>query len=61
MTSLITEGAAHATEASGAAAFAWLLVVLPLAGATVLLLGGRRTNSFGPYLAVGPSGLASLS
>jgi len=53
VTSLITEGGVSTTaEASGAAAFAWLLVLLPLAGAAVLLLGGRRTDKFGPYLAV---------
>jgi NADH-quinone oxidoreductase subunit L len=31
---------------------AWLLVVLPLAGAAVLLLGGRRTDRWGHWLAV---------
>ncbi|MBM3690628.1 MAG: NADH-quinone oxidoreductase subunit L [Actinobacteria bacterium] len=31
----------------------WLLIALPLMGAIVLLLGGNRTNSFGPLLAVG--------
>ncbi|MEI7630559.1 MAG: NADH-quinone oxidoreductase subunit L [Actinomycetes bacterium] len=30
----------------------WLLIALPLFGAAVLLLGGRRTNSWGPYLGV---------
>ncbi|QBF47012.1 NADH-quinone oxidoreductase subunit L [Janibacter limosus] len=30
---------------------AWLLVALPLAGAALLLLGGRLTDSFGPLLA----------
>ncbi|MCZ3386042.1 MAG: NADH-quinone oxidoreductase subunit L [Actinomycetia bacterium] len=29
----------------------WLLIALPLFGAIVLLVGGRRTNSFGPVLA----------
>jgi len=37
--------------ASGAAVYAWLLIVIPLAGATVLLVGGKATNSWGPYLA----------
>ena len=32
-------------------AYAWLLVALPLLGAAVLLLGGRRTDKFGPVLA----------
>src|SRR6478736_980515 len=39
-----------ATDASGASAFAWLLIALPLAGAGILLLGGRRTDRFGPFL-----------
>ena len=43
------EGEAHA--ASGVTAYAWLLVALPLLGAAVLLLGGRRTDRFGPVLA----------
>src|SRR6478736_2516465 len=43
------EGEAHA--ASGVTAYAWLLVALPLLGAAVLLLGGRRTDKFGPVLA----------
>jgi NADH-quinone oxidoreductase subunit L len=30
----------------------WLLIGLPALGAIVLLLGGRRTNSWGPYLGV---------
>lgn len=56
MHSLMTEGGSMAAApASGASAAAWLLVALPLLGAAVLLLGGRRTNRFGPYLAVGMS------
>jgi NADH-quinone oxidoreductase subunit L len=38
----------------------WLLIALPLIGAAVLLLGGNRTNSFGPLLAVAMP-LASFS
>jgi len=34
---------------------AWLLVALPLLGAAVLLLGGRRTDKWGHWLAVGLS------
>ena len=30
---------------------AWLLIALPLVGAAILLLGGRRTNGWGPLLA----------
>jgi NADH-quinone oxidoreductase subunit L len=44
-----------AAPASGAASLAWLLVALPLLGAAFLLLGGRRTNRFGPVLATGLS------
>jgi NADH-quinone oxidoreductase subunit L len=55
VTSMITEGAATAADATGAAAWAWLLVALPLVGAAVLLLGGRRTDRLGPYLAVAMS------
>src|SRR3954454_23951053 len=43
------EGEAHA--ATGVTAYAWLLVALPLLGAAILLLGGRRTDRFGPVLA----------
>ncbi|MGL5817336.1 MAG: NADH-quinone oxidoreductase subunit L [Phycicoccus sp.] len=52
MTSLLaSDGGLTATDATGAASLAWLLVALPLAGAAVLLLGGRRTDRFGPALA----------
>ncbi len=56
MTSLLTEGGGlAAADASGASAVAWLLIALPLLGAALLLLGGRRTDRFGPLLAVGLS------
>ncbi|MGL5929668.1 MAG: NADH-quinone oxidoreductase subunit L [Dermatophilaceae bacterium] len=52
MTSLLaSDGGLTAAGATGAASLAWLLVALPLAGAAVLLLGGRRTDRFGPALA----------
>ena len=38
--------------ASGVFSLAWLLVALPLFGAAVLLLGGRRTNAWGHLFAV---------
>mgnify|MGYP001209374406 CR=1 FL=1 len=44
--------AATATAASGAMTLSWLLVALPLAGAAVLLLGGRRTDVWGHWLGV---------
>jgi NADH-quinone oxidoreductase subunit L len=37
--------------AEGLLAWSWLLVALPLAGAAVLLLGGRRTDRWGHLLA----------
>ena len=38
--------------AEGVFSLIWVLIALPLAGAAVLLFGGRRTNSWGPYLGV---------
>ena len=38
--------------AEGVFSLIWVLIALPLAGAAILLLGGRRTNSWGPYLAI---------
>lgn len=38
--------------ATGVFSLLWVLIALPLLGAGVLLLGGRRTNKWGPYLAV---------
>ena len=38
--------------AEGVFSLIWLLIALPLAGAVILLFGGRRTNSWGPYLGV---------
>jgi len=52
---LASAGAGAVQPASGTASLAWLLVALPLLGAAILLLGGRRTNGFGPVLAVGLS------
>ena len=52
MTSLVT---ATAATAGAGPAYVWLLVALPLLGAAILLLGGRRTDSFGPLLATGLS------
>ncbi|SDG03838.1 NADH-quinone oxidoreductase subunit L [Klenkia brasiliensis] len=39
--------------ATGLLASSWLLIALPLAGAAVLLLGGRRTDRWGHLLAIG--------
>lgn len=38
--------------ATGVFSLLWLLIALPLGGAAILLLGGRRTNKWGPYLGV---------
>src|SRR5688500_11661667 len=38
------------SPASGLLASSWLLIALPLAGAAVLLLGGRRTDRWGHLL-----------
>jgi NADH-quinone oxidoreductase subunit L len=38
--------------AEGVFSLIWVLIALPLFGAAVLLAGGRRTNSWGPYLAI---------
>lgn len=38
--------------ASGAFSYMWLLLALPLLGAALLLLGGRRTDKWGPLFAV---------
>ncbi|WP_324649529.1 NADH-quinone oxidoreductase subunit L [Georgenia sp. H159] len=43
---------ADAATAGGAASYAWLMVALPLLGAAVLLLAGRRSNSWGHWLGV---------
>src|SRR6478735_3886901 len=52
----MTEGGSMvAADASGASAYAWLLIALPLLGAAILLLGGRRTDRFGALLGTGMS------
>jgi NADH-quinone oxidoreductase subunit L len=40
------------TSATGVFSLIAVLIGLPLLGAAVLLLGGRRTNKWGPYLGV---------
>jgi NADH-quinone oxidoreductase subunit L len=46
-TLLAAAEAPGAAEATGIFSLTWLLIALPLAGAAVLLLGGRRTDRFG--------------
>jgi NADH-quinone oxidoreductase subunit L len=58
VTHLLAEGGSRAVigVASGAVQTnAWLLVALPLLGAAVLLIGGRRTNAWGHWFAVAAS------
>jgi NADH-quinone oxidoreductase subunit L len=50
LTLATAEGAA--ASATGITAYAWLLIVFPALGALVLLVGGKRTDRFGPVLAV---------
>jgi NADH-quinone oxidoreductase subunit L len=55
LSALAAEGAAHIpvvapTEASGVFALLWLVVALPMAGAAILLIGGRATDRFGHLL-----------
>ena len=53
VTALATEQASDAVQAaSGAFSLMWLLVALPLVGAAVLLLAGRRTDGWGHWLAI---------
>ncbi len=44
--------------ASGVFSSLWLLLALPAAGAAILLLSGKRSTTWGPYLATALTGLA---
>jgi len=55
VSTLLTQMAMEATSSDAVSLPAWLLIALPLAGAALLLLGGKATNSFGPALATGLS------
>lgn len=48
------------TTASGVFSLTWLLIALPLASATFLLLGGRRTNRWGHLVATASPAAAFL-
>ncbi|MDP9393185.1 MAG: NADH-quinone oxidoreductase subunit L [Actinomycetota bacterium] len=54
------QGAATAAASGAIQTNAWLLVALPLLGAAVLLLGGRRTDPWGHLLATAMSALSCL-
>jgi NADH-quinone oxidoreductase subunit L len=49
---LAAEGAQQVAGASGVFSLTWLLLALPLLGAAVLLLGGRRTDAWGHLFGV---------
>ncbi len=55
MLTLAQADAPVAVAATGITSYAWLLVALPLFGAALLLVGGKRTDRFGPLLATGLS------
>src|SRR3954451_23744180 len=60
MTNLLAAGPElHTQAAHGVQSAAWLLIAFPLAGAAILLLGGRRTDKWGHLLGVAMS-LASF-
>ena len=48
--------ATHYVPATGTLTVLWLVLVLPALGAAVLLLTGRRSNSWGPALATAMTG-----
>ena len=54
----MTEDVFSVVPATGSLSALWLVLVLPAFGAAVLLLGGRRTNGWGPYLACAMTGAA---
>ena len=58
MTVLFAAEPARYVGATGSLSVLWLLLVLPAVGAAVLLLGGRRTNRWGPLLACATTGAA---
>jgi len=47
---LAAEGTQQVADASGVFSLSWLLIALPLLGAAILLIGGRRTDRFGHLL-----------
>jgi NADH-quinone oxidoreductase subunit L len=50
-----TEGIVQAVPAEGIFGLAWLMVAIPLVGAAVLLLAGRRSDAWGHWFGVGAS------
>src|SRR5665648_1023571 len=56
----VAQAAAEAVPADGVFGIAWLLVVLPMVGAAVLLLVGRRGDRWGHWLGVAAPGASFL-
>jgi NADH-quinone oxidoreductase subunit L len=56
----MNSAAMDTVPATGLLSISWLLIALPLAGAAVLLLGGRRTDRWGHLLATGTVVVAFL-
>jgi NADH-quinone oxidoreductase subunit L len=54
----VTEPSLAVSDASGVFELTWLLIALPLLGAAILLLGGRRTDRWGHWLGILMSGAA---
>jgi NADH-quinone oxidoreductase subunit L len=50
--------ASRYVAADGALSHLWVLIALPLLGSAILLLGGRRTDKWGPNLACAMTGAA---
>src|SRR3954466_11166310 len=48
----------HYVAADGTLSSLWLLIALTMLGSAILLLGGRRTDKWGPLLACGMTGAA---
>jgi NADH-quinone oxidoreductase subunit L len=57
---VVTTLALEAHPATGVHSLLWLLIALPVGGALVLLLGGRRTDPWGHLLATGIAGVTFL-
>jgi NADH-quinone oxidoreductase subunit L len=50
----------HYVPATGALSALWLLLAFPAAGAAILLLSGKRSDTWGPLLACGMTGASFL-
>src|SRR3954469_9017713 len=48
----------HYVAADGSLSALWVLIALPLLGSAILLLGGRRTDKWGPLLGCATTGAA---